>query len=376
MAHQSPDSQLQSAFITRFPREVRDKIYLELWRSCGLHQHILYHSDMRDAARSHFCRWPCTTPFEVEDRLQESLDSKRLELGIELGKRFSNVEFAQKLRSPWINHFPCGQRINRLLGLKRTLGTNAKRGASECSTGGPCWINSRSNPESSSGWSPYMGMLLSCKIISSECIKSIYESTTFIFTDVTTLNLFVGFCKVPRLWQRDFQVAIPPPAFRTLGRHLELSLQPAFSTEFPCSSPTQTEERHSSLDFHGLRLDRLENLASLAIWISARNPAKFIDEDGTDRDQSPYNITKLSIESLKEVLAPLSHVKNITLSMPLADNTGPEDGYVVDSAHLKIWRRGPGDRFHIGLIPGLAEGHLQHAIYSSKDSQFAVYCFT
>ncbi|KAG7424201.1 hypothetical protein Forpi1262_v015137 [Fusarium oxysporum f. sp. raphani] len=57
---------------------------------------------------------------------------------------------------------------------------------------------------------------------SSECLESIYESTTFIFTDILALNTFIGFCKVPELLKEEVKVAISPPAFRTFGRHLEI----------------------------------------------------------------------------------------------------------------------------------------------------------
>ncbi|XEV04813.1 hypothetical protein FSHL1_010100 [Fusarium sambucinum] len=348
MSHQSPDPQLQSAFITRLPREVRDKTYLEIWRSCGLRQHIIWHHDKDDITKSHFCRWRCTTPFEVQDRLQASLDAKRQEHGIASNVSFNDKTSALQLYSAWKNHFACGERIAEVHGEK------AGPGVGTCSSRGSCWMKNKPNTESSSVWSPYLGMLLSCKAISSECIKSIYESTTFIFTDIIALNLFVGFCKVPEFQQRDFDVAIPPPAFRTLGRHLELSLEPVFPMLLPCSSPimtSETKERHGCLDFHGLRLDRIENLNTLDIWITARCTVLLLDTEANNIDQSPYNIAQLRIESLKEVLAPLSHVKNITMSIPLKDNNGVEDGYVVNSAPLKIWRRGSGDRFHPSLVP-------------------------
>ncbi|KAM0351837.1 hypothetical protein ACHAPU_002350 [Fusarium lateritium] len=341
-----PDPQLQSKFITRLPREVRDKVYLELWRSCGLRQHIIWHRDKHDVAKSHFCRWRCTTPFEVEDGLQEPVDATRIKRGVALGGSFSDKAAALQLFSPWKNHFACGERIAEV------HGDDASPGVNEAST-----------------WSPYLGMLLSCKTISSECIKSAYQSTTFIFTDVIALNLFVGFCKVPEVYKKEYEVAISPPAFRTYGRHLELSLEPVFPMMLPCSSPLMTSistERHF-LDFHGLRLDLLENLTTLNIWIAARSTALLLDKNAENIDQSPYDITQLSIESLKEALAPMQQVKTITLSMPLAGVSEPEDGYVVDSAHLRIWRRGPGDRFHPSLLPVFGVDNFSSNVHCSTD---------
>jgi hypothetical protein len=180
--------------------------------------------------------------------------------------------------------------------------------------------------------------------------------------------MFVGFCKVPELWKEESEVAIPPPAFRTHDRRLELSLEPVFPMMLACSSPVMTplpEERHKSLDFHALRLDLLENLISLNIWVAARSTALLLDKNANNIDQSPYNVTQLGIESLKEALAPLKQVKNITLSMPLAHVSEPEDGYIVDSAHLRIWRRGPGDRFHPSLLPAFEVEHFSSNAYSS-----------
>jgi hypothetical protein len=152
-----------------------------------------------------------------------------------------------------------------------------------------------------------------------ECIKSIYESTTFIFTDVIALDLFAGFCRVPKVLEQDSNMAISPPGFRSFGRHVDLSLEPVFPMLLPCSSPVMTpqiEEHHECLDLHGLRLGRLENLTTLDIWISVRSTTVLLENDSRNNDQSPYNVTQLSIWSLKEVLEPLSHVKKITLSMP------------------------------------------------------------
>ncbi|KAF4985039.1 hypothetical protein FGRMN_11284 [Fusarium graminum] len=230
MSNQPPDPQLQSAFITYLPREVRDKVYFELWRSCGLRQHIIWHRDKDDITKSHFCRWPCTTPFEVEDGLQEAINTLRIERGVSLGESFSDKTTALRLFSAWKNHVACGERIAEV------HGDGASPGVSMCSSRGPCW-SSREATTGNSTTSPYLGMLLSCKAISSECIKSIYQSITFIFTDVIALNLFVGFCKVPELYKQESEIAVSPPAFRTYGKHVEVSAsRPGLSrtaTTFP-----------------------------------------------------------------------------------------------------------------------------------------------
>jgi hypothetical protein len=48
-AAMSANSQSKSAFVTRLPREVRDAIYLELWRLKGLRQHIVSHRNHENA---------------------------------------------------------------------------------------------------------------------------------------------------------------------------------------------------------------------------------------------------------------------------------------------------------------------------------------
>ncbi|EXK40847.1 hypothetical protein FOXG_10775 [Fusarium oxysporum f. sp. lycopersici 4287] len=336
MTTKLPDPQSQSQFATLLPREIRDRIYLELWRSYGLRQHIVWHRDKDDKAKSHFCRWRCTTPFSVHDELQETIDATRLQLGFPLGDSFSNKTYTLQLFSAWKNHFPCGQRIARV------YGEDADPGIRTCSSLGRCWSSHKLSSEKLSTCRPYL--------------------------NIFALNMFIGFCKVPELWKEEVEVAISPPAFRTYGRHLEISLEPVFPMLLPCSSPTLSplpEDRHTSLDFHGLRLDLLENLMTLNIWVSARCTELLLDSNADNIDQSPYNITQLDLESLKEVLSPLNHVRNVTLSMPLAQVSEPEDGYVVEDAHLRIWRRGVGDRYHPALSPIIEVERLSSNVYSS-----------
>src|SRR5690349_6903943 len=111
MATMSLDPQSGSRFISRLPREVRDAVYFELCRSCGLRQHIIWHQDKHDRDRSHFCRWECTTPFTVEDKLQDDIELIRVRLGTPEGEYFADKTHALRLFSAWKNHWACGQRI-------------------------------------------------------------------------------------------------------------------------------------------------------------------------------------------------------------------------------------------------------------------------
>jgi hypothetical protein len=159
MTTRRPDPQNQSSFITCLPFEVRERIYLELWRSCGLRQHIIWHRNKDDKTKSHFCRWRCTTPFSVEDKLQGTIEVTRIEVGASLGDSLCSKTYALQLFSAWKNHFACGQRIVKV------YGRDADPGIRTCSSQGPCWSSHKSSSENLSTCSPYFSMLLSCKIM-------------------------------------------------------------------------------------------------------------------------------------------------------------------------------------------------------------------
>lgn len=148
MTTKLPDPQSQSQSATLLPREIRDRIYLELWRSCGLCQHIVWHRDKDNKAKSHFCCWRCTTPFSLHDELQETIDATRLQLGFPLRDSFSNKAYALQLFSAWKNHFACGQRIARV------YGENADPDIRTCSSLGPCWSSHELRSEKLSDMQP------------------------------------------------------------------------------------------------------------------------------------------------------------------------------------------------------------------------------
>ncbi|KAF5664686.1 hypothetical protein FHETE_6957 [Fusarium heterosporum] len=358
MSSLPPDPQLQSSLFLRLPREVRDAIYLEIWRSCGLRQHIIWHKDQDGDTQSHFCRWRCTTPFTVEDELQDRFHAARVYLEPTGETSFTDRPSALKLYSAWKNHWACGQRIGEV------YGDDMDPGISVSSSLGPCWGSRDMDPDS--------------KIPAvQKCLTSMYESTTFIFTDTFALNMFVGSCKVPEAYQQWTKLGTPPPAFLTHGRHLELSLDPVFPLRIPCSSSLFTpveEERHDPLDFHGLRLDLLQNLTSLDIWIAARCTCIFINTDPNvdeeNIDQSPYNIARLNVGQLKKVLSYLSVKGNITISTPLIECAEPEDGYIDHDEKypsIHIWRRGAGDRYHPNLNPMVDVERFSSTIHIYRD---------
>jgi hypothetical protein len=133
---------------------------------------------------------------------------------------------------------------------------------------------------------------------------------------------------------------------------------------------TPVEQKlHCSLDFHGLRLDLLENLTTLDIWVAARCTHVIADKDGENLDSKIYNITNLNIRQLKQVLSHLGIEKNITISTPLTEFVELEDGYIKRDElypHLRIWRRGAGDLYHPELYLIVDKESLGRNIYISR----------
>jgi len=148
------------AFINRLPREVRDKIYLELWKSYGLRQHILWHEDAH-----HFCHWKCTTEYNVKDSLEEEIDATRINrgiylnplgpIGIRLPEFVRGEKLACRLRSPWLNHWPCEEH------MVDTSGWTGNTRLAHVFAGKQCI------KKYGGEWpqAPYLPMLQSCKIM-------------------------------------------------------------------------------------------------------------------------------------------------------------------------------------------------------------------
>lgn len=149
--------QLQSSLLTKLPREILDDIYLRLWESHGLKQHIFWHG-MRP--NKHFCHWTCTSKFDVHDRLQRDIEELRVAHGVQLGDEIRNAEsvpYSQRLQSAWLNHWKCGEHAAAEHGNAALSGTRTS------ST--KCWLLTETSRQRSSVWSPYMPMLLTCKIM-------------------------------------------------------------------------------------------------------------------------------------------------------------------------------------------------------------------
>jgi hypothetical protein len=161
--------QHQSGLLTRLPREILDQIYLEIWRTCGLRQHILFHGNEGPRGKDkHFCRWECSTKYRVDDPLQADVDKLRVRLGVPLGmdmKGTSGIQpsevgmYCRRLMSPWMDHWPCGERATQEHSIEAISGYT---------TSDRCWRTLRDNRPKDlhvPNWSPYLPMLLTCKLV-------------------------------------------------------------------------------------------------------------------------------------------------------------------------------------------------------------------
>ncbi|KAF4984198.1 hypothetical protein FDECE_17138 [Fusarium decemcellulare] len=360
--------QSNSRFITRLPREVRDAIYLEVWRSYGLRQHIVSHWEWEgsEPIGAHFCRWPCTTEYEVEDKLQEEIDLYRIENNIPAGEGIPHVTFQERLMTPWLNHWRCSEAIEEDYGEEATF--------MDCTSGVPCWkkYHNRSKytpppPPKPRGrmdrlWDKAkktghrLSLPADVAVVSEECLKSLYESTTFIFTDALAWQTFVGFCEPhPRMkWPSK---GIPPKAFLKYAKRIELSLSPGFPYDIPCSAPHMSahpESLHNPYDFHWLHLDRFQNLQSIKMWIAARcTTVYYIDKYIHLGMLDCPKINDFDAQELKDALLSFGNIQEFVLSTPLHANIEPEDGYVEGITHNpthQVWKRGTGDFHHPNLI--------------------------
>ncbi|EQB55160.1 hypothetical protein CGLO_04937 [Colletotrichum gloeosporioides Cg-14] len=334
--------QIKSAFVNVLPREVRDSIYLELWRSCGLRQHILYHGEPKD---HHFCHWPCSIEFDVQDPLQKELEEVRVRLGVPLGEDISRHScpgigrpYARYLQSPWMNHWPCGEVAYQKHGKGALPGFGT--------SGFTCWKKGCSGYENNAWSNPYLSMLLLCKTVSEECLQSIYRSTTFIFTDMPTMQMFFGYCELHPIVKTFPKIGTTPPALFKYARNVELSFGPDFPLQLLCANfdLPGIPRRHDVYDFHWLRLDRFENLQTFNIWIASRC--------SSNRTPSKYDalcgIKEFDTKSLRDRLAPFSLIGSVTISTPLSSRIAPEEGCVEDVAlpGIRLYKRGSGDKFH------------------------------
>lgn len=152
------NSQSQSAFISRLPREIRDAIYLELWRSAGLRQHIIMCTSDQGVYAS---RWRCFKEFETQDTLQKDVEKLMIKHQVPPGGKLLRDQddeapiLCRRLQSPWIDHWPCGEQAFLKYGIGALFGFSTW--SLKCFKKDGCI--DKCEPWSS----PYIPMLLICK---------------------------------------------------------------------------------------------------------------------------------------------------------------------------------------------------------------------
>jgi hypothetical protein len=140
-----------------------------------------------------------------------------------------HVTYVRRLRSPWQNHWAYGEEAGNEFGASAVDGRTT--------SGGPCWKKVTTSSKRAASWTPYLPMLLTCKRMfvtnllfspisplacnprnadaprSFECLKSMYKSTTFVFTDTVAIQMFFGHCKEPFPTYNKIGPILSPPAF-------------------------------------------------------------------------------------------------------------------------------------------------------------------
>lgn len=161
-------SQSQSSFVARLPPEVREAIYLELWRCVGLRQHIVSHTRYRDGrlGEVHLARWPCTTEFYVGNRLQEEVDALPIEMFNSVGRVANNIPYRRRDLSSWMNHWACEESFFECVVENWDPEQCEKL---EEYDEHECWCSIKkemaAKRKDSSALGSYMAMLLTCKLM-------------------------------------------------------------------------------------------------------------------------------------------------------------------------------------------------------------------
>ncbi|KAI1862362.1 uncharacterized protein JN550_010224 [Neoarthrinium moseri] len=301
-----PHGQYQSPIFGSLPRELRDSIYLEVWRSFGLSLHLFWHSD--DFRNSKFCSWPCEAEFHVGDKREQELEAI---CGNDDPPQFLHDRLWNgRIGSHWLNHWQCEEKILQ---------------AREDSGFPPTKMEDTFDKSH-----------CPCRKLYLECIQSLYKSTTFVLTGPTSLRTLLG---------RTTAAPDVPASFLKHICKLEISL--------PYDFYSHGLVEDSPYDFRWLRLgDLVPNCRQLRIWIAAPQHL------GTHADNLSYvPIIQMDHESLQHVFYKLGEMKpdcSITISTPLGESIGPESGFVDSIAqhrHVHIWKRHSGDKFYAKPSP-------------------------
>ncbi|OIW28268.1 hypothetical protein CONLIGDRAFT_632525 [Coniochaeta ligniaria NRRL 30616] len=232
--------QLSSSFFSVLPAEIRRMIYVEYWRHNCLYEDAGEHTSTGDSTHKYHIinkvRFGSTvrythSPCVVSD--QNSHDFRMGRLDLARGQDSEVHTWARRIETDWAVHWPCEE----------------------------LYKNTTRRPQST-----FMPALLTCKLMYRECIESIYENLTFVFTDTTTAESFIDLHPPPTL--RSLELCIRLPVFLT-----ELYCPPSFQHHPRVSSPD-----HPGFDAHDNPWATLCNalahritLRRLNIWLDIQN---------------------------------------------------------------------------------------------------------
>ncbi|KAK7953481.1 hypothetical protein PG996_014374 [Apiospora saccharicola] len=234
------DEQSTSPFLSKLPIELRNEIYMLLWRDAGLKQHILVDKDHgpKPAMYAYMNIMPHkpgeTTPEKPITRFSHAacvadhtaLDERQEQIAKLTLDEFEDDEvWCERLASPWVNHWRCEEAHQAAL----------------------------NDPSRPSQRSPFLPMMLVCRKMYLECRASVYGALTFVIHDPCTLHSFL--------------IARRSPIVDEI-RHIYLSIRLPMRTKEAWLKPKEAETiamwRTSCQALSDLR-----SLVSVYLWLEA-----------------------------------------------------------------------------------------------------------
>ncbi|KAH9889708.1 hypothetical protein F4778DRAFT_387922 [Xylariomycetidae sp. FL2044] len=210
------ESQLDSTFFGRLPLEIREMIYAECWVVSGVKQHVFRIKNKDDESRLAHC--PCVLgPAEADPRNDE-MDRMmctchrmaRLSRGFVVKK-----EWVPRFASTWNDHWRCEEEEEEKKKKEEEEEKKKKKEEEEGVTAGD-----QGRPRTL-----FLPILLTCKRMYMESLRSLYSTVTLVFTDLSLAHAFLVRPAMSRtramttpllLTSLHFSLAVP---FDTLHQH-------------------------------------------------------------------------------------------------------------------------------------------------------------